>query len=216
MCCNRTCSCAGPRKTALLVGVTASVALIATFLLPRIGEAPEVRLVRFTEQVERADTPKVRDDLPFSGFPEPDQDAWSCALEISGPKSGGIVMSHEQAKVEMAGPGGSWTAVALPKRPELPTWLLQGMRVCATRVEFTVPSETKCVRMTICCRPLTLEERVRQVLAKHGLGRRFPKVSRWTSHWLPRTEHWTEYRREFELPRVSTEVVAPEPSRSVH
>jgi hypothetical protein len=185
------------------------------FLLPRTGEAPEVRLVRFTGQVERSDDLKVPNNLPFPGFPESDQEAWSCGLEISVHRSGSIVMSHE-VKVEMADPGGSWTAVALPKRPELPPWLLRGMRVCTRKVEFTVPSETRRVRLTICCRPLTLQERVRQVLlAKDGLWRRFPKVSRWTSDRLPNTERWTEYRWEVELPRVSIGVVASDQSPPV-
>jgi len=90
-------------------------------------------------------------------------------------------------------------------------------RINMERIRVSVPSEAQRCKLVVRFRPLTAQERCREVLVKSGFWRRFPKTSAWISDRAASTKHWSEWRQEIDLPRVLIEQdehnEAPAPNR---
>jgi hypothetical protein len=194
------------RRITLPIILVAVLASIAVLVPPAVQEAPQVRLVRIASKATESGA-SLRDTGGWltAGILDSRQEVWSAEFEIRNPVGSGIVLSHGDVGVELLGADGDWTAIDLPQPLADYPWLESAMRIHTRRVKLSVPSETRRCRFAIRFRPVTVQERCQQALARWGLWRRFPKLSAWISDWMPKSERWMECRPEVELPRVPIE-----------
>jgi len=183
------------------------LALMAVFVPRRVQVVPQVRLLRLTPKKVKPPT-WLRDiGSAWIGALDSPQESWNAEFEIQNPEGSGILLSDGQIDVELLSASGDWTtAVIPPNRLLLEVLSIMNVESRSLKITLPVPSETRCCRFAIRFRPLTLQERCRQVLAKCGFWRRSPNLSAWTSE-APRGKRWREYRPEVVLPGV---LVQPE------
>jgi hypothetical protein len=181
-----------------------ALALIAVFVPRGVQEVPQVRLLRLTRKaVEPAAWLGGTSDGLIVDALDSQQESWSAEFEVHNPAGSGILLSDSQIGVEMLGASGDWTAAVIPQsRALLEFQSLMRIETRRTGIKLSVPSGTRCCRFAIRFRPLTLQERCRQVLAKCGFWRRCPNLSAWTSDRAPGSRRWREYRPEVMLPSV--------------
>jgi len=194
------------RRTTLLIILAVVFVLIAVFLPPAVQEAPQVRLIRVAHKaIESRDSLRDTGDWLILDILDSRPELWSAEFEIRNRLGGGIVLSHGKVGVEFLGAGGDWAAIDLPPTLADYPWFESAMRIKSRRIKVSVPVETRRCRFAIRFRPVTVQERCQQALARWGLWRRFPKLSAWISDWMPKSERWMECRPEVELPSVPIE-----------
>ena len=97
-----------------LIAVMLFGALVAAFLTPTSRRGPEVRLVRLVSKtVEPTDLAGRSNDWLMVYIVRPEQEVWAASFHILSPLESGFVLSPSDIKVEIAGPDGNWTAMAM-------------------------------------------------------------------------------------------------------
>ncbi len=196
------------RKTAIVVGAGLVVGLIAALSTRTAPRLPQVSLIQLTRtNVNRLDSPADPFSWSAGNLLGDLQEVWNAEFEICNPKGSGILLSHEKFGVEFLASTGNWTAALDAGASQALTAFLHrthesSLQINMRRVRVSIPSETRRCRLVARFRPLSAQERCRQLLVNSGLWGRFPGPSRWISDRLPSTKRWKEWRPEIELPRV--------------
>jgi hypothetical protein len=214
-------------RNVTLLAVAGTIAGAMAVLPSRIPhKVPRVSLLQVTRTVANPLTSTSGPGNWLTGnILDDPKEMWSVEFEITNPDHSGILLSHEKVDVQFLDATGGWTG-AFPSdsyqalREAIMGAFLEAestARINMERIRVSVPSEAQRCKLVVRFRPLTAQERCREVLVKSGFWRRFPKTSAWISDRAASTKHWSEWRPEIDLPRVLIEQdvhnEAPAPNR---
>jgi len=194
--------------TLLVVAVTIAGSMALPSRMPKVPQVSVLHVTRTvanpvtsTSELSNWSTGNILDDRKVM---------WSVDFEITNPDGSDILLSREKVDVQFLDATGGWT-VAVPSDSsqalnqaimDVSLETESTARINMRRIQVSVPSEAQRCRLAVRLRPLTAQERCREVLARSGFSPRFPKASAWISDRLPRTKHWRVWNPEIDLPRA--------------
>ena len=168
----------------LIAGVVAGVVTtIHVFRTPLKG--PSVSVVHLRRSVaNRVTATSEPSSFPMENVLDDRNEMWDVEFEIINPDGSGVLLSHDRVDVHFLDPTGKWT-IAVPSNSSQALYqsLEQASivsestsRLGMKRIQVLVPGATQCCRLAVRYRPLTMQERCREVRLGWGSGLVFQKV----------------------------------------